>query len=91
MIAEGKLIGPKQAQAAAQAKREENVEYEPYEFEDGEGGREVCVCVCVCACVHACVRVCVSECECEYECACTCAFVCVLEHVYMWRECHSLS
>jgi ubiquitin carboxyl-terminal hydrolase 14 len=37
MIAEGKLIGPKQAQAAAQAKREENVEYEPYEFEDDPG------------------------------------------------------
>ena len=60
MIAEGTLLGPKQAQAAAaaEAKRAENVEYEPFEFEDG-----LCVCVlreCVCVCVlRECVCVCV--------------------------------
>ena len=52
MIAEGTLLGPKQAQAAAaaEAKRAENVEYEPFEFEDG-------LCVCVRACVHVFVTV----------------------------------
>ena len=31
MISEGKLLGPKQTQAAAQAKKED-IEYESYEF-----------------------------------------------------------
>ena len=35
LIAEGKLLGPKLAGAAAIAKKDENVEYEPFQFEDG--------------------------------------------------------
>ncbi|CAI8012604.1 Ubiquitin carboxyl-terminal hydrolase 14 [Geodia barretti] len=34
LIAEGKLLGPKLAGAAAIAKKDENVEYEPFQFED---------------------------------------------------------
>ncbi|CAI8048932.1 Ubiquitin carboxyl-terminal hydrolase 14 [Geodia barretti] len=37
LIAEGKLLGPKLAGAAAIAKKDENVEYEPFQFEDDVG------------------------------------------------------
>ena len=61
------------------------------EEQDGETGREHCVCVCVCvhACVHVCMLICHGGGVCGWVCACVHVCVCMHDCYQRGAECQT--